>query len=70
VLLDARGCLGALGVLLGAPGVLLHVRGLPGVLVTLGVPLGDPGDPYKLRRVETGEMLQCHTEAVYAYYIE
>ena len=36
-------------------GQLLGVRGLPGGPGTLGVPLGAPGDPYKRRRVVTGE---------------
>ena len=61
--------LGALGVLLGAPGEVMGVRGLPGGPGTLGVPLGAPGDPYKLRRVETGETLQYPTEAVNPFYI-
>ena len=58
VLLGAPGVLlDALGKLLDAPGGLMGVRGCswggaPGVL------LGAPGDPYKRRRVVTGQKVQ------------
>ena len=57
--------LGALGVLLDAPGefwVLLGSSwvfvGAPGAPGTPGVLLGAPGDPYKRRRVVTGQKVQ------------
>jgi hypothetical protein len=48
----------ALGVLLGALGELLGVRGPPGGLGTLGVFLAAPGDPHKQRHVVTGQKVQ------------
>ena len=47
----------ALGVLLGALGELLGVRG-PGGLGTLGVFLAAPGDPHKQRHVVAGQKVQ------------
>ena len=48
----------ALGVLLGAFGGILGVRGPLGGLGTLGVFLAAPGDPHKQRRVVTGQKVQ------------
>ena len=48
----------ALGVLLGALGELLGVRGPPGGFGTLGVFLAAPGDPHKQRHVVTGQKVQ------------